>query len=255
MSQLDIPPEFRPPAAKLPEHYRLRATYHPDLFPTPYHTIRRAVADRDDFAPRLPARGWFRYPELPPVKLRGLSPTDSLILRAAIAERMLYPAEVGLAAVVPYTPPEPAATPIPVSRDLLTCPDAPGQVDGWIPWPEPPTREPSDEEPGYPLEWPDHQEKVIPGPERASDWPELPRARLPGRVWLIEIKPNAGYVALGQVLTYTWNWNRHYGARWPAEPAILTDLPRPYLVDMAPDFGIHIISLGRLIVEPPPYPT
>lgn len=75
------------------------------------------------------------------------------------------------------------------------------------------------------------------------------------RAEVIEIKPNAGYVAFGQVLAYHWAWSRHFGSTLPLAPAILTDQPRPYLVGMAADYGVHLHALGDLLVEPPPFPT
>jgi len=77
----------------------------------------------------------------------------------------------------------------------------------------------------------------------------------PRRIALVEIKPNAGYVAIGQVLCYAWAFNRAFNPLWYAHPVILTDLARPYTPAMCADYRIQLLNLGQMLVEPPPYPT
>lgn len=72
---------------------------------------------------------------------------------------------------------------------------------------------------------------------------------------IVEIKPSAAYVALGQVLSYT-----HLAARqWPelarALPAILTDGHDPALSPLAAEQGIRIIETDPGRYVPLPRPT
>ena len=127
--------DFTVPQAKIGPRYPTRIRYQPDEFPLPHYLIGRHLYMSPDFAPVPPPRGFWLYHELPRVKLRGLSPTDSLILRAAFARGVIHPACFYLAPLIPYHPAhdEPLG-PGQTSRNLTRCPDAPWQPDGgWDP--------------------------------------------------------------------------------------------------------------------------
>lgn len=230
--------ELPPPQSKVAPRRPYRATRDPKRLPVPFIPFPLPYLTDPRFAPGPPSRGFYLWDEVPRVKLRGLGPADSLILRHAIAANLFDPRGIYLAPLVPSTPPgEPLGHDVP-SSNLLASPDAPLQpdyiVEGLL-WmakhPRPPYSLLPDEAAGR-------------GP-----YPKLPDALV------VEIKPNAGYVALGQVLCYHFAWTEHYGSDWPLQPAILTDLPRPYLPRLAHAYGVSLFALGNLIVEPPPWPT
>jgi hypothetical protein len=202
-------PPLAPPQQKVPGRKPVPSFPADDFWPTPHYRISEDALADPMFAPPPPKRGYWLHAEIPPYKIRGLGPSDSIILRTAISRGMFNVNEIVLTPLVPWTPPrDPAGA---VSRDLTICPDAPLQPDMAV----------------------NRNDKRI----------------------LIEIKPNAGYAAFGQILAYVWNWNRHFGATHPARGAILTDQPRLYLVEMLPLYDLDLYALGDLIVEPPPFPT
>lgn len=230
--------ELPPPQAKLPGSRPYRATRDPQRFPVPFIPFPLAYLTDPRFAPGPPSRGFYLWDEVPRVKLRGLGPADSLILRHAVAANLFDPRGIYLAPLVPWTPPTQPLGGDGPSSNLLACPDAPLQPDCvlenilWM------AKHPRPPYPQLPAE------AAGRGPH-----PQLPAA------YVVEIKPNAGYVALGQALCYHFAWMEHYGEDWPLQPAILTDLPRPYLPRLATAYGVSLFALGRLIVEPPPWPT
>ncbi len=72
-------------------------------------------------------------------------------------------------------------------------------------------------------------------------------ARVSGKWWVIECKPDAGYVALGQLLTY-----RHYLrglmnglGEWGL--GVVTDEPQGALVPVFREFGIPVFRVGRVL--------
>jgi len=240
MGAPDPPPVHTepPPQAKLAGSKPFHATRQPDLLPVPFIPFPVLRALEPDFAPPPPARGYFLWNDMPRVKLRGLGPADSIILRHAVAAGLFDPSTLYLSPLIPTPPPKFTDVDWPVSRNLLRCRDAPPQPDCLYLGPPYKMAEP-------------------PKPEVAPPAPETPTPRYPTYPpgLIVEVKPNAGYVALGQVITYHWAWQRHFGRDWPMQPAILTDLPRPYMPDLCHDLGISLIALGDLIVEPPPWPT
>lgn len=230
--------EVRAPQAKLRGKRRHRATWDVRSLPVYHHRIPADVYQDPRFAPPPPLRGFWLHDELPRRKLRGLGPADSLILRHAIARGLINPQHFYLAPLVPWrTPPagpEGAAWgQDPDSRDLLNCPDAPMQPDGVT-------------DNGN-----NRARSRTPGATDAQIYANL----TPTPIEIIEIKPNAGYVAFGQVLAYAWAWNQLFQDKFPATPTILTDLPRPYLTPLALAYGVNVYQLGALLLEPPPWPT
>lgn len=227
-----------PPQAKLPGAKPYKATRNPEVLPVPYIPFPVERSREPDFAPAPPGRGYFLWSEVPRIKLRGLGPADSIILRHAIARNLFDPRVFYLGILIPWISPSGALGDTEPSRDLLQCPDAPLQGDGIY-------------KPPY-----DWMAKRPPRPEEVPGEFAPPGGypTYPGPL-IIEIKPNAGYVAVGQVLCYHWAWMRHYGGDWPMQPAILTDLPRPYMPDFCRAVGVTLIALGSMLVEPPPWPT
>jgi len=236
------PFNFPPPQAKLPGSRRYRAERRPDILPTPFHFFPLAALNSPAALEPRPQRGFWLWTEIPRMKLRGLSPADSHILRTAARAGLIDPKRILLAPLVPWVAQHNLtrvlAYPGVPPRDVT--PDVTAQA----------TRA------AIRIEVPEEPEE----PEEPPDCPDAPMQpdaaiRGDGQIELLEVKPNAGYVALGQTLAYAWNWNRFFGTSWPARPAILTDLPRAYLPGMALDFGITLYTLGELLIEPPPWPT
>lgn len=60
---------------------------------------------------------------------------------------------------------------------------------------------------------------------------------------LIEVKPNAGLSALGQLLAYNFYWNKENGRPKPAELAVVTDNARPYMPELFEHYGIRFYVL------------
>lgn len=227
------PPTSEPQPARIVPADRVRAEYHPHHFPVPYYRVAAADTHGPGEPPARPARGFFTYPELPRLKLRGLGPADSLILRVALKSGMFDPAHVYLAGLIPTTLADVDRAEIPLSRDRLHCPDPPLQFDF-----------------AYPEAPPPHDAHAAAQTRPATTSPGHPLHLL-----IVEVKPNAGYVAAGQALAYVWAWNRLFADRWPATPAILTDLPRPWLPAFAAEHDITLFSLGHLLIDPPAFPT
>ncbi len=243
------PFNVRPLQAKLPGSRPFRAERDLDRLPVPFIKFPAHLVGSPEFSPDVPPQGFFLVNQIPTVKLRGLGPMDSIILRTAITEGLLDPAHIMLSPLIPWV-----AQTVPTRKlvnPFATDPDAPtieervvhGRFDD-----DPPgdsAGDPGAGDPGpVPADCPDAPMQ----PDGMYDEPNEP-------LTILEVKPNAGYVAFGQSLAYAWNWNRFYGPDWPAVPAIVTDLPRAYLPGMCLDFGVTLFTLGRLVVEPPPYPT
>lgn len=236
------PFNVRPLQSKLPGSRPFRAERDLDRLPVPFIKFPVHLVGRPDFSPPPPPQGFFVSETIPSVKLRGLGPHDSIILRAAIADGLLDPAHLMLSPLIPWVaqtvPTRQLVNPFATAADQPSIQERIEAVTrGELGEPGDPTDLAAPDCPDAPLQ-----------PDAMYDPPGE-------QLQIIEVKPNAGYVALGQVLAYAWNWNRFYGPTRPAVPAILTDLPRAYLPGMAVDFGITLYTLGRLLVEPPPFPT
>lgn len=65
-------------------------------------------------------------------------------------------------------------------------------------------------------------------------------------LYLAEIKPQAGYTALGQALMYATLWEREFPQLRFAEIQILTDTPHPDLSFVAARFNVTVIALAPL---------
>lgn len=257
MSDQPIPANrFRSPYTKVPGRRGVRALYRPDSFPTPHYRLSPEQLDSPQWPIHPRPAGLAQEWELQRPKVRGLSPSDSLILKLAINEGMFHPDRTHLGALIPYEDPTVPWHEIEVSRNLLECGTAPTQCDLIL------DRRPM---PHYETDTPfDDAFRRVAGPRidvkrnpLAGPAPPVPAPPAsPGfPVLIVEIKPNAGYVAFGQVLAYLWNWSRFYADRWPARAAILTDLPKPYLPALAAAYDVGILSLNTLVIEPPNYPT
>jgi len=256
MGDQPIGPEWRSPATKVVGRRPLRAVYRPADLPVPHYRLSPEQIANPNFAPRIPEGRLADLAELDKPKLRGLSPQDSLILRAAITDAMIHPDRAHLSALIPWHEPDAQQQRVPTSRDLLSCTTAPGQCDLILlsaPSPTPPP--PTAYDDAY-AALTQGRAELHPSPyARAAPPNPDPVPLRPTRLLIVEIKPNAGYVALGQALAYHFYWNLRFRDRWPARPAILTDVPRPYLPQVAAAYGVDLLILARLLIEPPNYPT
>lgn len=68
------------------------------------------------------------------------------------------------------------------------------------------------------------------------------------KVHVIEIKPNAGLSALGQILGYTNLFKETFPKIKNVSPLIITDFLRPDMSKLAADMGIEIYSTNLLKV-------
>lgn len=74
--------------------------------------------------------------------------------------------------------------------------------------------------------------------------------------YVIEVKRRAGYIALGQILTYHYFAKRTCPQLTNALPMILTDQPQDALAPVFAHYGIHVVSTSPPSTEttnlPPP---
>lgn len=104
-----------------------------------------------------------------------------------------------------------------------------------------------------------------PGPEDApwlASWINAAYRKRPDMLlvdnagnWVVEIKPWASYVALGQALVYTDAARRMAGSDNSWNPMILTDYADPDLRPCAERLGVRLEILGQPIAPRPPYAT
>lgn len=59
--------------------------------------------------------------------------------------------------------------------------------------------------------------------------------------WLIEVKPNAGLSALGQIMAYRYYLKPHQTEDLPLRAVIVTDFARHYMPELDEAFGIERI--------------
>ncbi len=95
---------------------------------------------------------------------------------------------------------------------------------------------------------------VVPS-EARTDWMErLGAALYPLRIdacilagghwWVVEIKPDAGYVSLGQVLTYEYFARRTCECLRECTPAVLTDHVQECLRPLFSRYGVKVFEVG-----------
>ncbi len=145
-SKPQIPAEFRAPQAKLPIAAKLRMRYIPERFPVPFYVAPDNIYDGSLKIPDVPPRGFWTSADVPPLKLRGMGPHDSLITRLAVASGFFDRKYLLLSPLIPYLPTGNLEEGVPVSRNLLQCEDPPHQPDGIVveentcvgKWPEAP---------------------------------------------------------------------------------------------------------------------
>lgn len=70
----------------------------------------------------------------------------------------------------------------------------------------------------------------------------------PDEVWLIEVKPSAGFSAFGQLLAYLILAELDGFTTLPLVPVLVTDTTTPDVQTVAAELGIEIVT----IEEPPP---
>ena len=63
------------------------------------------------------------------------------------------------------------------------------------------------------------------------------------RTWVVEIKPAASYVALGQVLTYWHHARELYPELKHSRPMIITDAPDPDILHVARFYNVTVLSI------------
>ena len=66
--------------------------------------------------------------------------------------------------------------------------------------------------------------------------------RTADEIWVIEIKPYASFLALGQALTYTDLFVKDFGSSPPARPVIVATATDPDIVYTADRLGVRIIA-------------
>jgi len=67
-----------------------------------------------------------------------------------------------------------------------------------------------------------------------------------GQNWIIiEVKPRAGIVALGQAIFYTWAFLREVEILGEIQGAVVTDSADPDLVPLFDELGIVVFEVGR----------
>jgi len=62
--------------------------------------------------------------------------------------------------------------------------------------------------------------------------------------WVVEAKPHAGLVALGQVLFYAWAFEREHRPEWPVIRGIVTDIADEDLIPVFEQAGIVCFEVG-----------
>lgn len=67
-------------------------------------------------------------------------------------------------------------------------------------------------------------------------------AAVAGGFWLVEVKPYASYLAVGQVVTYLSLFLQEYDARGEVWGVIVCDQVDPDIVDMSESMGVAIVS-------------
>jgi len=92
-------------------------------------------------------------------------------------------------------------------------------------------------------------------PENPPDWMtkmawHLLRKRIDvvGRVgvdyWVIEVKPRASYEAFGQVVYYSYAFEREYKTGGEIVPVIVTDFVDPDILPLCSEVGVVVVEVG-----------
>lgn len=65
-----------------------------------------------------------------------------------------------------------------------------------------------------------------------------------GKWWVLEVKPDAGYMALGQVLVYLWYACRTNDALVAARAAVVTDKVQACIAPIFEELGVTVFEVG-----------
>lgn len=279
------PPGAGPAFLGLPANSKVRAgppargTVDLGVLPVLFYPVSPAIFEAAPLSRATPSRGFWTQADVPRVKLRGLSPADTRLVVAAVQDGLWDARLIRLGLLVPWTDGVSSAPRLlPREGEALRAAGDVALAQGAV------TRElgeqrlrfggggvPAGGRPGGQLPaavevGPDVEAPAYPSGEvvpPSRNLLECPNAPLQpdvgygdrGDLFLVEVKPSAGYVALGQSLAYCWNWNRFFGGEYPASPAILTDVPREYMRPICAAFGVSLFVLERLVVEAPAWAT
>ena len=63
--------------------------------------------------------------------------------------------------------------------------------------------------------------------------------------WIIEVKPRASYEAFGQVVYYSYAFEREYTPGGEVVPVIVTDQVDPDILPLCSEVGVVVIEVGR----------
>lgn len=69
-------------------------------------------------------------------------------------------------------------------------------------------------------------------------------ALVKGRWFVLEVKPDAGYIALGQVLVYGWYAVRTNDVLVDAQVAVVTDKVQECIAPVFSQFGVEVFEVG-----------
>lgn len=99
-------------------------------------------------------------------------------------------------------------------------------------------------------------------PPNLREWFELTYSKRPdiileeaGLLFVVEVKPYAGYVALGQSLMYLYHARLKLDPVRPLTALVLTDIPDPDFVPVAASQGVEFRQLGEFLEPRPRFAT
>lgn len=67
--------------------------------------------------------------------------------------------------------------------------------------------------------------------------------------WVIELKPEAGYDAFGQVVYYAYDFQREYAKGASVVPVIVTDFADPDVLPVCSQAGVLVLEVGDPLEE------
>jgi len=63
--------------------------------------------------------------------------------------------------------------------------------------------------------------------------------------WVIEVKPRASYEAFGQVVYYSYAFEKEYSPGGEVVPVIVTDLVDPDILPLCDEVGVVVVEVGK----------
>jgi len=64
--------------------------------------------------------------------------------------------------------------------------------------------------------------------------------------WIIELKPNASYNAMGQVIYYAYEFQKSFGKSLEVLPVIITDQVDKDILPICDEVGILVVEVGKI---------